>query len=78
VNPALNYTGIKGRKSGPQGPQDFGLPPVDHFAAEMDAFSDCILNNRPTTVPGEEGRRDQRIMAAIYESAETGREVPIE
>lgn len=77
VNPALNYTGIKGRKSGPQGPQDFGLAPVDHFAAEMDAFSDCILNNRPTTVPGEEGRRDQRIMAAIYESAETGRTIAL-
>ena len=72
VNPALNYTGIKGRLSGPQGPRDFGLPAVDHFAAEMDAFSDCILNDRPTTVPGEEGRRDQRIMAAIYESAEKG------
>jgi predicted dehydrogenase len=77
VSPALNYTGIKGRMSGPQGPRDFGLPAVDHFAAEMDAFSDCILHGRPTTVPGEEGRRDQRIMAAIYESAETGRAVAL-
>ena len=77
VDPALNYTGIRGRKSSPQGPVDFGLQPVDHFAAEMDAFSSCILENRPTTVPGEEGRRDQKIMAAIYESAETGRAIAL-
>ena len=61
----------------PQGTKDFALPEVDHFAAEMDAFSACIQEGRPTTVPGEEGRRDQRIMAAIYESAETGRVVTL-
>jgi predicted dehydrogenase len=77
LQPALNYEGIKGRSRSQAGPKDWDLPVVDHFAAEMDAFADCILNNKPTTVPGEEGRRDQRIMAAIYQSAATGKTVAL-
>jgi predicted dehydrogenase len=53
------------------------LPQVDHFAAEMDDFARCILEGRPTSVSGEEGRRDQRIMAAIYEAAAGGRAVAL-
>jgi predicted dehydrogenase len=41
----------------------------------MDDFADCILNRRPTRVPGEEGRRDVRIMQAIYQAAASGRTV---
>lgn len=77
LQPALNYEGIKGRSRSQEGPKDWDLPVVDHFAAEMDAFADCILNNKPTSVPGEEGRRDQRIMAAIYQSAASGKTVAL-
>ena len=42
---------------------------------EMDDFADCIINNRPTSVPGEMGLRDVRTMMALYESARTGRTV---
>ena len=45
------------------------MPPVDQFAAEMDDFAQCILNNKPTIVPGEEGLRDVKIMMAIYDAA---------
>ena len=37
---------------------------VDQFATEMDNFADCIINNRPTSVPGEMGLRDVRTMMA--------------
>ena len=47
------------------------------FAAEMDDFAQCILNNQPTRVPGEEGLRDVKIMMAIYESARTGKTVSL-
>ena len=79
VDPALWYNGIKGRMSGPQGqgPQAFDFPAIDQFAAEMDDFADCVLHDKPTRVPGEEGRRDQRIMAAIYEAAEAGKTVAL-
>jgi len=77
VSPALNYVGIKGRSFSQGGPKDFDLPAVDVFAAEMDDFADCVLNDKPTRVPGEEGRRDQHIMAAIYESAASGKTIKL-
>jgi predicted dehydrogenase len=78
LSPGLNYTGIKGRSAADgKEPKDFDLPVVDHFAAEMDDFSDCILNGKETRVPGEEGRRDQRIMAAIYQAASSGKTVSL-
>jgi predicted dehydrogenase len=77
VMPALNYVGIKGRLGSQAGMKDFDFPAVDHFAAEMDDFADCILNGKETRVPGEEGRRDQRIMAAIYQAAASGKSVAL-
>jgi predicted dehydrogenase len=77
MSPAFGYRNLKGRTSGPDGPKEMQFPEVDHFAAQMDDFADCILTGRPTSVPGEEGRRDQRIMAAIYEAAAGGRTVAL-
>ncbi len=77
VQPALNYTGIKGRMRTQGVTTDFTFPEIDHFAAEMDDFADCILNGKPTRVPGEEGRRDLRIITAIYEAAASGKTVSL-
>jgi predicted dehydrogenase len=77
LSPALNYTNIKGRMGSRGNITEFNFPPVDHFAAEMDDFSMCILEDKPTRVPGEEGRRDQRIMTAIYKAAATGRTIAL-
>jgi predicted dehydrogenase len=71
---AYGYNGQHGLRSDGQ---EINLPPVNHFATEMDKFSACILNNQPTTVPGEEGLRDIKIMMAIYESARTGKTVAL-
>jgi predicted dehydrogenase len=49
----------------------------NQFAAEMDHFSECILENKPPHTPGEEGLQDQRIMEAIYQSAREGRPVKL-
>ena len=72
--PCFGYGGIKGRRSNGQWP---AFPPMDHFAAEMDDFAQCIINNQPTKVPGEEGLRDLKIMMAIYESARTGKSISL-
>ena len=72
LNPAYNYSGIRGLRSDGQPIQ---FPSIDQFAAEMDDFAQCILNHQPTRVPGEEGLRDVRIMMAIYEAARTGKTV---
>jgi predicted dehydrogenase len=73
--PALYYRGIRGRVGGPDGVRELQLPEIDQFAALMDDFADCILTGRATAVPGGEGRRDVRIMTAIYEAAANGRTV---
>jgi len=70
--PAFGYGGIQGRRSNGKWPV---FPPMDQFAAEMDDFAQCILNNQSTKVPGEEGLRDLKIMMAIYEAAKTGKAV---
>lgn len=49
----------------------------DQFAPELLHFSDCVLNDREPEPSGEEGLQDVRIVQALYESAETGKVVPI-
>ena len=74
LSPAYGYSGIQGRRSDGQ---QINLESGDQFAAEMDNFAQCILNNQPTRVPGEEGLRDVKIMMAIYEAARTGKTVSL-
>jgi predicted dehydrogenase len=59
--------GVKGR-----GYTEFRLGDVDHFATEMDHFAMCIRNDVKPRSPGEEGVQDQKIIAAIYQSAASG------
>jgi predicted dehydrogenase len=72
--PAYGYGGIQGKRSDDQ---VINLDSGDQFATEMDNFAECILKNQPTTVPGEEGLRDVKIMMAIYEAARTGKAVKL-
>jgi predicted dehydrogenase len=74
LDPAFGYTGNKGRRSDGK---EIALPAGDLFAAEMDDFARCILEDKPSKVAGEEGLRDVKIMMAIYESARTGRAVSL-
>lgn len=74
LEPAYSYHGLQGKRSDGQLIQ---MADLDQFAAEMDDFAQCILNNQPTRVPGEEGLRDIKILMAIYEAARTGKTVEI-
>jgi predicted dehydrogenase len=49
----------------------------DQFAPELLYFSDCVLNDRQPEPSGEEGLQDVRIIAALLESAETGKAVQV-
>ena len=51
--------------------------PRYQFAAEIDDFAQCIMANKPSKVPGEEGLRDVKIMMALYESARTEKPVKL-
>jgi glucose-fructose oxidoreductase len=56
---------------------DLDYPVISQQAAQMDDFADCIRTGRESEVGGEMGRRDLKIIEAIYESARTGRRVTI-
>ena len=71
---AFAYRDIECRTS--RGVLDFD-PPVNQQARQMDDFADCILSGRESPVPGELGRRDIRIITAIYEAAATGKRVVV-
>jgi predicted dehydrogenase len=73
LTPAYNYGGIKGSTS--NGVMD--LPRVNQQAKQMDDFAFSIINKRPTKVPGEMGRRDVKLLQAIYEAMRTGERVVI-
>ena len=73
LTPAFNYAGQKGNT--PEGAMN--LPKINQQAKQMDDFAQCIKNNRPTSVPGEMGRRDVKIISAIYEAMNTGKRVMI-
>jgi len=76
MEPAQGYSGQRMRVL--RGTIEERPQPVrDHFALEMDALSDCVMNNTDSLTPGEEGLKDLRIMMAIYESARGGRPVKL-
>lgn len=51
------------------------LREVNHFAAEMEHFSACVLGDKEPRTPGEEGLADMRVIAAIAEAVKTGKAV---
>jgi len=65
---AYRYGGVKGRTS--KGEMNFTQ--VNQQALQMDDFAYCILNNKPTRVPGEEGLKDMMVIDAIYRSIKSG------
>ncbi len=73
LQPAYSYSGIAGETS--EGPMDY--PQVNQQAQQMDAFAECIQQDKRSRVPGEMGLRDVRVLMAIYEAARTGQRVSL-
>jgi predicted dehydrogenase len=69
LSPAYGYGGINGNTS--DGPMKF--PQINQQAAQMDDFAQCIVQNKKTRVPGEEGLKDMKIVDAIYRSIKSGK-----
>jgi predicted dehydrogenase len=47
--------------------------PVNTYRAEIEDLSQAILEGRPSSVTGKDGLHSQRVLAACYESARTGK-----
>jgi hypothetical protein len=79
--PAFGYNGLRLRHGalvdGINAVTEITADPNDQFAREIDHMSQCVINNATPHTPDEEGLQDQRMMAAIYESARTGKAVKI-
>ena len=73
LEPAFGYGGLAGKTSKNDG--KLNLPNINQQAAQMDDFAQCVLLNKPTSVPGEMGLRDVHLLTAIYHAAETGQAV---
>ena len=69
MDPSFPYHGLKmfAKPNDPPLPQ---ISEMDQFANELDHMADCVVNNRQPYTPGEEGLQDQRIIEAIFESAQ--------
>ncbi|HLT75292.1 MAG TPA: Gfo/Idh/MocA family oxidoreductase [Ohtaekwangia sp.] len=74
LRPAYAYRGLAGATSAGK----INLPAINQQAAQMDAFALAVRENRKSSVPGEMGRQDVKIIQAIYESARTGKTVRID
>jgi predicted dehydrogenase len=74
----MNYTGDKAYFTPTGGDRaEVTYTAKHHFATEMDDFAQCIMNNKESKTPGEEGLRDMTIIMAAYESAKTGKPVKL-
>jgi predicted dehydrogenase len=82
MDPAFSYTGLQLRvkhsdEEGGERISQLPVAPVNQFAAEIDHFADCILNDRTPRTTGAEGLADVRVILAIEEAIRTGRSVTL-
>ena len=78
LEPAIAYRGLRMQRKQGNGPvENVEIREVNHFAAEMDHFADCVANDRRPKTPGEEGMQDVKLITLIYEAARTGKTVKV-
>jgi len=70
AGPAFNYQGLRlhGEFNGIKLDEPNPVRDPSQFQAQADHFSHCIQTNQSPKTPGEEGLRDQRLIAEIYRS----------
>jgi predicted dehydrogenase len=73
LDPAFSYNGLELRTMRGTEESQIHLKQQNHFAAEMEHFSECVLDGKSPRTPGEEGLADMRVMAAINRAVESGR-----
>ncbi len=72
LDPAMSYTGLRLRVNRGDDLEEVMLNPVNHFAAEMEHMSTCVMEDKTPLTPGEEGLHDLTVMMAIYQACQSG------
>jgi UDP-N-acetyl-2-amino-2-deoxyglucuronate dehydrogenase len=73
-----NFVGLSSEDSQKKIEQSTEIPPNAYgfgHSRYLDHVVDCIVNNKQALVDGLEGKKSLELINAIYESAETGKEV---
>lgn len=71
----LNTSTIYGERDGYLSDDTVGLVDSDKFLGEITHFADCVLNDKPVRYPLEQAVTMQRMLDAVYESAEKKKEI---
>ncbi len=84
LDPAFAYRGLQMRVSRKsptntmaENMTNVRLGEKNQFALEIDHMADCIIHNKQPHTPGEEGLQDQKLMALIYQAAQTGKTITL-
>ncbi len=74
LGPSYGYGPLAGKTH--NGP--LHLPIVNHQAMQLDDFATCLAENRESSVNGEEGLKDLKVIEAIYKSiAQGGKKIKV-
>jgi predicted dehydrogenase len=73
LSPALSYGPFKGKTSA----GELNFPEINQQQTQLDAICSVIIEKKPLPkhITGEEGLKDMKVIAAIYEAAKTGKKV---
>ena len=77
AEPFLSYTNLRLTKVTKGKAEPLDIPQINHFTAEFDHFSECVMQDKESLTPGEEGLKDMRVIEAIYEAVKTGTTVKL-
>ena len=76
--PSFAYGGLKMTlRARGKGEEPVDLPQVNQFAAEMDHFAECILQDKQPLTPGEEGLAAMQVIDRLFESAASGKTLAV-
>ncbi|MEK6783590.1 MAG: Gfo/Idh/MocA family oxidoreductase [Bacteroidota bacterium] len=73
LRPAYGYGPLAGRTN----KGELNLPQTNHQALQMEDFAKCILENKESSVSGEEGLKDMKVVEAIYRAIANGKKEKI-
>lgn len=75
--PFLSYSNLQLHKVVRGQAERIDLPQVNHFTAEFEHMSECVMQDKEPLTPGEEGLKDLKVIEAIYEAIDTRKTVKI-